>query len=244
MTRHGLHARVVNSILFAFVCVAIPGLAGGQQSGSAIALVEEFKSNRVFWEQFEIGQKIVKLHDTSILEQLKPYLKDDDRHVRGNTAYIFAALGDDAGFEVLKAILTDRSGRPEGQGIPGGGWALSAQISSDRYYAVHLFGDLKDARAVAILVPLLHDADVNYIAPWALGEIGEKSAVPPIMQMLTDKNPDLRVLAIDALETLRAKEALPRLRLLLHDEERIRFDDSRTVAEAARAAIAKLEAMR
>jgi HEAT repeat protein len=108
---------------------------------------------------------------------------------------------------------------------------------------VHLFGDLKDARAAAILVPLLHDAEVNYIAPWALGEIGEKGAVPAILQMLTDKNPDLRVLAIDALETLRAKEALPRLRLLLHDEERIHFDDSRTVAEAAKEAIAKLEAM-
>lgn len=243
MKSRGLHPKVTRAILFAFLCVAVPGLAGGQQGGSTVALVEEFKSNRVFWEQFEIGQEIVKLHDTSILEQLKPYLKDEDRHVRGNAAYIFAALGDDAGFEVIKAILTDRSERPEGQGIPGGGWALSAQISADRYYAVHLFGDLKDARAVPILVPLLHDADVNYIAPWALGEIGEKVAVPPILQMLNDKNPDLRVLAIDALETLRAKEALPRLRLLLHDEERIRFDDSRTVAQAAKEAIAKLEAM-
>ena len=205
MTRRGLHPRVANAILFAFLCLAVPGLAGGQQLGSATSLMEEFKGNRVFWQQFETAQKIVHLHDTSILEQLKPYLKDDDRHVRGNAAYVFAALGDDAGFEVIKAILTDRSGRPEGQGIPGGGWALSAQISSDRYYAVHLFGDLKDARAVAILVPLLHDAEVNYIAPWALGEIGEKAAVPPILQMLSDKNPDLRVLAIDALEALRAK---------------------------------------
>jgi HEAT repeat protein len=59
--------------------------------------------------------------------------------------------------------------------------------------------------------------------------------------MLTDKNPDLRVLAIDALKDLRAKEALPRLRLLLHDEERIHFDGLGTVAEAARAAIVELE---
>jgi hypothetical protein len=53
----------------------------------------------------------------------------------------------------------------------------------------------------------------------------------------------MRVLAIDALETLRAKEALPRLRLLLHDEERIHFDGLGTVAEAAREGIAKLEAV-
>ena len=83
--------------------------------------------------------------------------------------------------------------------------------------------------------------EVNYIAPWALGEIGDKTAIPPIMQMLTDKNPDMRVLAIDALEKLRAKEALPQLRLLLHDDHRIHFDGLGTVAEAAQAAIAKLE---
>jgi HEAT repeat protein len=98
-------------------------------------------------------------------------------------------------------------------------------------------------RAVPILVPLLNDPEVHYIVPWALSEIGEKAAVPPIMLMLTDKNPDMRVLAIDALETLRAKEALPELRLLLHDDQRIDFDGLGTVAEAARAAIAKLEAM-
>ena len=39
------------------------------------------------------------------------------------------------------------------------------------------------------------------------------------------------------------KEALPRLRLLLHDDQRIHFDDLATVGEAVRAAIAKLEAM-
>jgi hypothetical protein len=44
------------------------------------------------------------------------------------------------------------------------------------------------------------------------------------------------------LETLRAKEAVPHLRLLLHDDERIHFDGLGTVAEAARAAITKLEA--
>jgi hypothetical protein len=46
---------------------------------------------------------------------------------------------------------------------------------------------------------------------------------------------------IDALERLRAKEALPQLRLLLHDDQRIHFDGLGTVSDAARAAIAKLE---
>jgi HEAT repeat protein len=240
MSRHHFR-RFANPILVAFIFLAIPGHTRGQQSESVAELVEQFKTNRVFWQQFEIAEKLVKLRDISILGFFEPYLKDDDRHVRGNAAYMFAVLGDNRGFEVIKTILTDRSKRSEGQGIPGGGWALRAQIAADRYYAVHLFGDLKDVRAVAILIPLLNDPEVNYIVPWAVSEIGEKNAVPPIMKMLTDKNPDMRVLAIDALETLKAREALPQLRLMLRDHQRIHFDGLGTVGEAAKAAIVKIE---
>jgi HEAT repeat protein len=239
--------RLTTIIALCVICVCAFSIAGAQVSPvpgmPASVLAERFKTERSFTDQFEIVEKLVKLHDTSVLEQLKPYLKHDDRHIRGNAAYVFAALGDDRGFDVLKAILMDRSERPEGQGIPGGNWTLPAQISADRYYAVHLFGDLKDVRAVGILVPLLHDPAVDDLVPWALGEIGDRTAIPPIMQMLTDEDPDLRVLAIDALETMRAKEALPQLRLLLHDGQRIHFDGLETVAEAARAAITRLEAL-
>jgi HEAT repeat protein len=114
------------------------------------------------------------------------------------------------------------------------------QIRDDRYYAVHLFGDLRDSRAVPILVPLLKDQDVNSIVPWSLGEIGDKSAIPPLIETLGDNSPDMRVLAIYALEKLKAKGASPQLRALLHDDEKIHFDGLGTVAEAARAAVAAL----
>jgi HEAT repeat protein len=242
MRRHDPSARFARPLLLALIFLATSSLITGQQGGPATELAVQFKANLVFWQQFEVAEKLVKLHDIAILPQLKTYLNDEDRHVRGNAAFVFAAFGDDRGFEVIRAILEDRSDRPQGQGIPGGGWSLGAQIASDRYYAAHLFGDLKDARAVPILIPLLKDREVNMIVPWALGEIGDKSAVPQLMQTLTDKNPDMRVLAISALEVLKAKQAVPQLRLLLDDEERIRFDGAGTVAEAARAAIAKLDA--
>jgi HEAT repeat protein len=221
-------------------------LAGGamtQTDQSAADLVEQFTSNKVFWEQFKVAQKIVMLHDRSILPELEAQLSDEDRHARGNTAFIFASLGDDRGFDVIKAILDDRSDRPRGQGIPGGGWSLQGQISADRYYAAHLLGDLKDSRAVSILVPLLSDEEVNWIVPWSLGEIGDKSAILPLIRTLSDNSPDMRVLAIYALEQLDAKQALPQLRTLLDDSERIHFDGLGTVAEAAKTAIAKLQEM-
>ena len=92
-----------------------------------------------------------------------------------------------------------------------------------------------------ILVPLLDDPDVNYIVPWALGQIGDKRAVGPLLDVLDKDNPSMRVMAIYALETLKAKEALPRLTSLLTDTRKSNFGAQVTVAEAARAAIAKLQ---
>jgi hypothetical protein len=160
--------------------------------------------------------------------------------VRGNAAFVFAALGNQQGFEVIGDILRDRSDRRMGQ-YGGGNWTLAAQIHADRYYAAHLLGDLKDVRSVPVLIPLLKDKEVNWIVPWALGEIGDKSAIFPLIETLDDKSPDMRVLAISVLETLKATPALPKLRLLVDDDERIHFDGLGTVGEAARTAITALD---
>lgn len=66
----------------------------------------------------------------------------------------------------------------------------------------------------------MNDPEVNYVVPWALGEIGDKRAVGPLINALDDDSPSIRVLAIYALETLNAKEALPRLISLL-DHQRL-----------------------
>lgn len=228
-------------VLSAFALVA-SGSSRGQKRASREGLVKEFENSRSFYEQFEVAKKLVKLRDTSVLKQLEPYLLDADRHVRGNAAFVFASLGDERGFEAIRSILEDRSSqRPVGQGTMGN-WTVEGQIESDRYYAAHLFGDLKDVRAVPILIPLLNDRQVNWVVPWSLGEIGDRAAVGPLIDTLHDVSPDMRVLAIYALEQLRAKEALPELRLLRQDDATIHFDGLGTVAQAAEAAISKLEA--
>ena len=102
-------------------------------------------------------------------------------------------------------------------------------------------GDLRDPRAVPILVPLLKDTEVNSIVPWSLGQIGDKRAVGPLLDALDDDSPSMRVLSIYALETLDAKEALPRLFSLLNDRRRSNFGAVVSVADAAKAAIAKLQ---
>ena len=209
------------------------------------ALVEQFKSEKVFWRQFEIAREIVNRHDPGVLPALAGWLSHEDRHVRGNAAFVVAGLGDARGFQVITDILNDRSDRPEGQGIArassDGRYHVARQIAADRYYAAHLLGDLRDQRAVPILIALLKDSEVSSIVPWALGQIGDKGAVGPLLDALDEDSPTTRVLAIYALETLHAREALPRLAALLTDHRRATFGARVSVADAARAAIAKLQ---
>jgi hypothetical protein len=216
----------------------------GPSIETANSLVAQFNSAKTFYDQFDVAEKIVELHDRSVLPELEPWLVSEDMHARGNASFIFAKFGDDRGFESIRKILEDRSTstkRTVFESYSNGQPSLQSQIRQDRYYAAHLFGDLKDARAVPILVALLNDEDVSWIAPWSLGEIGDKSAIPALTAELGNASPDRRVLAIDALVQLNAKEALPQIRALLDDKDKIHFDTLGTVGDAAKTAVAKLE---
>jgi hypothetical protein len=64
----------------------------------------QFETSGIFRQQFEVAEKLANLQDASVLKRLQLYLNDHDRHVRGHAAYIFAALGDDRGFEVIRFL--------------------------------------------------------------------------------------------------------------------------------------------
>jgi len=211
---------------------------------SSSALVEQFKNERSFARQMEIAKAIAAKRDVGVLLPLADWLGHQDRHIRGNVAFIFASFGDPRGLQTITEILADRSVRPEGQGIPGGAgngrYRFERQVASDRYYAAHLLGDLRDSRGVALLVPLLDDPETQSIVPWSLAQIGDRSAISPLIAALDNDDPSSRVLVIYALEELHAKEAVPRLMTLVNDERKSRFGALVTVSEAAKAAIAKL----
>jgi HEAT repeats len=107
------------------------------------------------------------------------------------------------GYQSHYAILEDRSPKRAVFEIDSTGQPSPArQIRSDRYYAAHLLGDLRDVRAVPILIPLLKDEDVKVIVPWSLAEIGDKSAIPPLKEALADKDLTMRASTLRAIETL------------------------------------------
>jgi HEAT repeat protein len=233
-----LNAALLNS-------AAQSGTSSQQAPATTESLVEQFKTEELFWRQFSIAAKIAERNDPSVLPLLADWLSHDDRHIRGNVAFIFARLGDARGFQTLTAILTDRSDRPQGQGIglaPGDGvYRLSRQVAADRYYAAHLLGDLRDPWGVPVLVKLLNDPEVNMIVPWALAQIGDKRAVAPLLDVLNQDDATARVLAIFALEALGATEAVPRLVSLFEDHRRSKLGSQVSVSDAAKAAVAKLK---
>jgi HEAT repeat protein len=118
---------------------------------------------------------------------------------------------------------------------------LRAQIGTDRYYAVHLLGRLGDSKSVDALVPLLSDDDVNYNVAWALGEIGDPRAIPPLIVALQNPDALVRVSAINALEKMHAREALPHLRALFEDTSLPSAGDQVSVGTAARTTFYKLQ---
>ena len=216
-------------------------------------LIEGFKAESVFWKQQAIANEIAKVATADDLSSLEPWLGHKDRRVRGNAGYLFAQLGDQRGLATIEGILADESPdrRVEWQGgsfISTGNAeeamekflrspaALRAQIVTDRYYAVHLLGKLRDRRAVEVLIPLLDDDDIDYNVAWALGEIGDARAIPGLIAALSNSDALVRVSAIGALEKLRAEQALPNLVALFGDTELPNAGDRVPVGVAARKA--------
>ncbi len=166
------------------------------QALSARELLDRFKQEKVFWRQFDIGQALAATNDRGAMAELEGWLTHDDRHLRGNAAFVLGRLGDSRGFQTIAGILADRSARSADHGIPVGNWSVQAQIRADRYYAAHLLGDLKDPRGVGLLIPLLNDKDVDDIVPWSLAEIGDRRAIEPLIKLMERDDPSVQVLAI------------------------------------------------
>jgi HEAT repeat protein len=235
--------KVVRFCILAILTLSAPGLAEAQTEQSVDNLVKEFETTKEFWRQFEVAKKLVARGDKSVLPALESWLSNEDRHERCVAAYVFAGLGNDRGLEVIIAVLNDMSDRQD-TGVVSGNWSLKAQIRADRYFAVHVLGELEDRRAVPILIPLLRDEQINYNVAWALGESGDERAIGPLIEALRDKSSDMRVSAISALEKLGAVAALPHLHVLLNDQEKTHYGAQISVADAAKAAIAALETKR
>jgi HEAT repeat protein len=49
------------------------------------------------------------------------------------------------------------------------------------------------------------------VVPWALAQIGDRRAIGPLINSLSNEDPTIRVVVIRALQQMRAREAVPAL---------------------------------
>jgi HEAT repeat protein len=235
---------LVRSLPIACVLLSAGAWCADDRQLSNDELITSFDTVEYFWQQLEVAKEIAVRGERGALPKLEKWLVHEDRHIRGNAAIVFAKLGEDRGFDIICAILFDLSDRPEGQGIAGiaggPGYNVERQIHTDRYYAAHLLGELRDPRAVRILIPFQFDLELGAKVRWSLSQIGEEQVARELIKMLDDPDPHRLVLTIRAVEGRRVSEAAPRLRELVKDQRSSNYDDRLTVSEAAQSALANL----
>src|SRR5260370_29903449 len=89
-------ASICRSLLVLLLSFSVRGM--GQQGESLTDLVREFNGSHFFWQQLEVAQKLVARNDRKVLSQIEPCLNNEDRHLRGNAAFVFAGFGDERGY--------------------------------------------------------------------------------------------------------------------------------------------------
>jgi len=91
-----------------------------------------------------------------------------------------------------------------------------------RNNAIYYLGKKKEKRAVPLLIELLNNDQIKEIklnAIESLGEIGEGSSVDALVNVLKEKDNDMRIAAVDALGKIREQKAVKPLINILSDRD-------------------------
>ncbi len=157
----------------------------GAQSATT-TLLQEFKTAAFSWRQAEVGEKLVALNDPNIVPAMLELLNSENRTERLNAGRVLAGLGDDRGLYAVIEELNDKKPRPNRPQECSSCKApfSPAQIKHDRYYAAHVLRKIGDKRAVPALIETLQDASLNYQAASVLGDLGDQRAVPALLASL------------------------------------------------------------
>jgi HEAT repeat protein len=168
---------------FGVICAQSTTMAADAPQ-SAPELLRAFKSAQYSWQQQEIAEKLVALGDKSIVAEMLPMLQSPEREERCNAGLVLAALGEDRGFHAVVAEMQDMSERPTTMTRDDGSPYVAGQIEQDRYFAAVTLALIGDRRAVPALIDLLKDKSLDYQAAISLGRLGDARAVPALRDML------------------------------------------------------------
>lgn len=181
------------------------------------------------------AESLGELGDLQAVDPLVILLgEDDDSAVIMSTSWALGQLGDERAVEPLIAALYNENIQVRETIIKALvkigiekvlGPLIATLISTPdwrvRESAVKLLGELKDARALKVLIKALRDSDnhVRKSAAHALGQLGDTQAVEPLITTLSDNDKYVRARAAHALGRLVDFRAIEPLIAALKDDE-------------------------
>jgi HEAT repeat protein len=168
---------------------------------------------------------------TEVFQTLIEQLHHPDKNVRSSAVFALEKL-DDAGVAdaLIQALGTEpdffvredmtwalvRLGEPAFQKLVA---ALGDSQAAGRPHMAHTLSKMRDARAVDVLLAVLHDPDIAVVrkAVFALGQIGEARAISAITVLLGHEDEELQTTLTQTLEKFGAS-AVPDLLRAMEDE--------------------------
>lgn len=131
----------------------------------------------------------VQVEGESEVSNLVEQLQSESRRERCQAALKLEKLGDRRGVPAIIKELKDTSYKPTGYSAmainpPYEQNRQESWVRQDHYYAALLLGILGDKRAVPALIEATRDETIDYQAALSLGQIGDKQAIPALRVML------------------------------------------------------------
>lgn len=152
-------------------------------------------------QEFETWRKVaddlVEIGKPAVLPLIQ-VLEDSNNILRGHAAIILGNIGDKEAINPIITLLDDSDSNVRGNAIIALGNFQEVRITDllikhlgededafNRSCAADALGHLKEKRAVEALIIALNDIDpqVQEDAAWALGEIGDKKALPALIAL-------------------------------------------------------------
>ncbi len=173
-----------------------------------------------------------RISDASLFEEIFKFLRDEDWWVREAVAETLAKIQDERvvpaaiqlldhedeimrryGIEILVGIRDARAVQPIIRLLNDPDWWV-------RERAVEALGYLGDTKIVPLLISMLRIKELTYTAVMSLGELRDPRAIDPLIKLLSQVQPEHKVVILEALAKLDARSAIDTIKAMLVDVDK------------------------